>query len=80
MAIPALLGLGAYGGYKALTGAMKPKEVQAAATPAETVNPAQVVDPESAQNASRGRAALIATSPSGVQGSDPTGRRRLLGN
>lgn len=79
MAIPALLGLGAYGGYKALTGAMKPKDVQVAATPA-AVNPAQVVDPESAQNASRGRAALIATSPSGVQGSDPTGRRRLLGN
>lgn len=27
-----------------------------------------------------GRAALIATSPSGVQGLDPTGRRKLLGN
>lgn len=27
-----------------------------------------------------GRAALISTSPQGVQGTDPTGRRRLLGN
>lgn len=27
-----------------------------------------------------GRAALISTSPSGVEGSDPTGRRRLIGN
>lgn len=27
-----------------------------------------------------GRAALISTSPSGVQGTDPTGRRKLLGN
>lgn len=27
-----------------------------------------------------GRAALISTSPSGVQGTDPTGRRKLIGN
>lgn len=27
-----------------------------------------------------GRAALISTSPSGVSGLDPTGRRKLLGN
>lgn len=27
-----------------------------------------------------GRAALISTSPSGVLGTDPTGRRKLLGN
>lgn len=27
-----------------------------------------------------GRAALISTSPSGVVGTDPTGRRKLLGN
>ncbi len=27
-----------------------------------------------------GRAALISTSPSGVSGTDPTGRRKLIGN
>lgn len=32
------------------------------------------------QNGNIGRAALVSTSPSGVLGTDPTGRRKLLGN
>ena len=47
----------------------------AANTPGTTVG-----DPTLSQSNNLGRAALISTSPSGVQGLDPTGRRSLLGN
>lgn len=52
-----------------------------AVAPAPT--PAQVVDPSIAlgeQNANKGRATLISTSSQGVLGTDPTGRRKVLGN
>lgn len=47
----------------------------AANTPDTTVG-----DPTLSNSNNLGRAALISTSPSGVQGLDPTGRRSLLGN
>lgn len=47
----------------------------AANTPGTTVG-----DPTLNNNGNLGRAALISTSPSGVSGLDPTGRRSLLGN
>lgn len=43
-----------------------------------TVDPVSTGVSSNAKNA--GRAALISTSPSGVLGTDPTGRRKLLGN
>jgi hypothetical protein len=54
---------------------------------ASTINPnptpttAQTVDPSLPSNVNNlGRAALIMTSPQGVQGSDPKNRYALLGN
>lgn len=48
---------------------------------AATANTPQVENKPASDNASRiGRAALISTSPLGVQTTDPTGRRKLLGN
>lgn len=44
-------------------------------TPATTVGDASKGDPTLL-----GRAALISTSPQGVLGTDPTGRKKLLGN
>ena len=44
-------------------------------------NAATTVDATTAANVNQlGRAALISTSPQGVQGTDSTGRYRLLGN
>ena len=44
-------------------------------------NPATTVNASSTSNINNlGRAALISTSPQGVQGTDPTLRYRLLGN
>ena len=45
-----------------------------------TVDPATTVDPGVNQVNQLGRAALISTSPQGVQGTDNVGRYRLLGN
>lgn len=50
-------------------------QASAANTPGTTVG-----DPTLSSSNQLGRAALISTSPSGVQGLDPTGRRSLLGN
>lgn len=54
---------------------------------AQTINPnpiptsAQTVDASSTSNLNNaGRAALIMTSPQGVQGTNPTNRYALLGN
>lgn len=54
---------------------------------ASTINPnptataAQTVDPSSTSSVNNlGRAALIMTSPQGVQGTDPTNKYALLGN
>lgn len=43
-------------------------------------NAPQVDDTSAAKAARLGRAALISTSPLGVQTTDPSGRRKLLGN
>lgn len=55
---------------------------QAATPPA--ANPATTVGDKTGNMTSAannlGRAALISTSPTGVLGTDPTGRKRLLGN
>lgn len=55
---------------------------QAAEQQANSTPGTQVGDtPNTTTNAQNlGRAALISTSPSGVLGTDPTGRRKLLGN
>ena len=51
------------------------------ANPSGLSNPATTVDASSTSNINNlGRAALISTSPQGVQGTDPTLRYRLLGN
>lgn len=49
---------------------------------AATANTPQVSDTSNKDSAASriGRAALISTSPLGVQTTDPTGRRKLLGN
>lgn len=62
------------------------KAAAKAANAASNANPdlSQIVgDPTQNQTSNAnnlGRAALISTSPSGVLGNDPTGRRKLLGN
>lgn len=56
----------------------KSKENQAQAEIAQPLD-TSVSKPKTAPG-NYGRAALIATSPQGVLGSDPTGRRKLLGN
>jgi len=57
---------------------------KAAANNSSSVTPdaSQTVGDPTINNSSNqlGRAALISTSPSGVQGIDPTGRRKLIGN
>lgn len=55
--------------------AQEAAQAQANGTPNTTVG-----DPTLSQTNNLGRAALISTSSSGVQGLDPTGRRSLLGN
>lgn len=49
--------------------------------PNPTATPAQTVDPSTSSSTNNlGRAALIMTSPQGVQGTDPTNKYALLGN
>lgn len=61
--------------------ATQAKKAQDAATAQATGTPGTTVgDPTLNQANNLGRAALISTSPSGVQGLDPTGRRSLLGS
>lgn len=82
MAVPALIGALGFMASKSMAKANKaetPPQTQPVAN--TTVDPqSQPADPSASANAAKGRAALIATSPSGVLGTDPTGRRRLLGN
>jgi hypothetical protein len=63
--------------------AAKKAEKAAAASGSGTPDASQTVGetPNKTEYANNlGRAALISTSPTGVLGSDPSGRRRLLGN
>lgn len=55
---------------------------QAAPTPIPQVGDVEDTPADERQSAARrlGRQALISTSPSGVQTTAPTGRRKLLGN
>lgn len=57
---------------------------KAAASASATPDASQIVGDQAANSTANannlGRAALISTSPSGVQGIDPTGRRKLLGD
>ena len=84
-AVPFLIaaGIGATGGglISAISAASQ-KKAETIATP--TADASQTVGDltanQTAQAQNNGRAALITTSPSGVQGTDPTGRRKLLGN
>lgn len=79
LVVPVLIGLAAGGAVAGITAATQSK--------ASTINPnptptaAQTVDPSSNSSLNNsGRAALISTSPQGVQGTDPTNRYALLGN
>jgi hypothetical protein len=80
LALAALLGAGgAFAANKIMSG----KQQQAQTIPTPTANASQQVQNDvnktsQAQNA--GRAALIMTSPQGVQGTNPVGRYKLLGN
>lgn len=78
--IAAAVGGTAAAGISAITAATQKK---ASTLPTATPDASQTVGggtntTANANNA--GRAALISTSPSGVQGIDPTGRRKLIGN
>lgn len=68
----------------AVSSAAQAKALKRAQADSITPDASQTVgDPTkntTAQANNLGRAALISTSPSGVLGSDPTGRRKLLGN
>ena len=73
------VGSAIYGSVTA--GAAAKKAANANANPSGLSNPATTVDASSTSNINNlGRAALISTSPQGVQGTDPTLRYRLLGN
>lgn len=79
--VPLLVGGLLAGGTAAVMASGAKKAAQTSATPAPDASQTVGASPNRtsyAQNA--GRAALISTSPSGVQGLDPTGRRKLLGN
>lgn len=70
---------------QAVSNAAQAKALKNAASPTNpTPDVSQTVGsltPNQTANAqNNGRAALISTSPSGVQGIDATGRRKLLGN
>lgn len=54
--------------------------VQAASVPDKSKTQVDLSGADAEANANRGRAALIATSASGVLGTEGVGRRRLLGN
>jgi hypothetical protein len=60
---------------------LNPKTSASTINPNPTASPLQTVDPSTSSNVNNlGRAALIATSPQGVVGSDPTNKYALLGN
>lgn len=78
-----LAGAAGYTASKAAQAAKAGSSTQASPVGVTTPTAAQTVDATSSatsQNNARGRAALISTSASGVLGTDPTGRRRVLGN
>lgn len=74
------------GGYLLASSQEKAQKKQQAAIDAanqksqEAINNTPQVDSSSAKAARLGRAALIQTSPLGIQTTEPTGRRKLLGN
>lgn len=74
----ALIAAAAAGGFLAskITSSMN-KQSASAGVPAVAPS-VTTVDPKRAAAENAGRAALIQTSPQGVLGTDPTGRRRLL--
>lgn len=68
-------------GAKLFAGSQKQAQAQTIQTPSPTQD--QTVDAgvnKTSASANLGRAALIATSPQGVLGTDPVGRYKLLGN
>jgi hypothetical protein len=74
-------GLGIAGAVSSASQASSAKKAEEAAqNQANNTTNTTVGDPTLAQTNNLGRAALISTSSSGVQGLDPTGRRSLLGN
>ncbi len=74
-------GLGIAGAVGSASASAAAKKQAAAAQDAANNTPGTTVgDPTLSQTNNLGRAALISTSPSGVQGLDPQGRRSLLGN
>lgn len=79
LAIPIIVGLAVGGAVVGISAATQSK--------ASTINPnpaaasSQTVDPSSSSSINNlGRAALIMTSPQGVQGTDPVNKYALLGN
>lgn len=86
--IAAVIGAVAAGGVAAYTGAQQASAAKKAASASVAANPTPTADQtvggspknNTANADNLGRAALISTSPSGVEGLDPTGRRKLLGN
>jgi len=76
---PAVLAV--MGGGALLANSMRKKESSAAAAPVQAATPTVADAGNTTDRANNlGRAALISTSSQGILGSDPTGRRKLLGN
>ena len=82
MALPALVGAAAALGITKVVDSAKKQGAKQADATGTTMDPASVtVGSEDEKTANRvGRASLIATSPLGVLGTEPVGRRKLLGN
>lgn len=80
--MPVALAIAAGGAFLGSQLFKQPKTDSVATNP--TPDASQTVGDKTANQTSNannlGRAALIATSPSGVMGTDPTGRRKLVGN
>lgn len=79
MAIAALVAGAGFLGAK-MAQSVKSQQAAAGSPAAPMTDPSTTVDPKRAAAVNAGRAGLIQTSPQGVLGTDPTGRRRLLGN
>lgn len=80
--LPLLVGAASVAGSIGLSKALAPS-AKANVMPTATPTAGQTVAGAANKTADAnnlGRAALIQTSPSGVLGTDPTGRRKLLGN
>lgn len=80
-----LIGVGVAGavgvGIASAAGAFTPSAKASTINPNPNPTAAQTVDNAATSNVNNlGRAALISTSPQGVQGSDPSNRYALLGN